>query len=142
MPKEVKAKAATKARKSKTEGAKGEKKKRAPKDKNAPKRAMPAYLIYSNEVREQVKKENPKASFGELGKLIGEQWKSMSEKQKKPYEEKSKKDKERYAKEMSTYESGGGAPSKKPAAKASKKKEEEEEEEDEEEEEEEEEEDE
>lgn len=46
--------------------AKGGKKKRKKKDPNAPKRPMTAYLLYSNDIRKQVKEENPDFSFGDI----------------------------------------------------------------------------
>jgi len=38
-----------------------------------------------------------------VGKLLGEKWKELNEKEKKPYEEKAKKDKERYENEKASY---------------------------------------
>ena len=38
----------------------------AKKDKNAPKRALSAYMFFSQDWRERVKAENPDASFGML----------------------------------------------------------------------------
>lgn len=45
----------------------GVKKARAKKDKDAPKRGRSAYMFYSQAVRDDVKKENPEATFGEVG---------------------------------------------------------------------------
>ena len=36
------------------------------KDKNAPKRALSAYMFFSQDWRERIKAENPDAGFGEL----------------------------------------------------------------------------
>lgn len=38
----------------------------------------------------QLKEENPGVSFGELAKLISEQWKSISAEEKVPYENMAK----------------------------------------------------
>ena len=38
-----------------------------------------------------------------MGKILGEKWKELSDKEKKPYEEKAKKDKERYESEKASY---------------------------------------
>lgn len=43
-------------------------KKRAKKDKNAPKRGLSAFMFYSNAVRDEVKKDNPGIAFGEVGR--------------------------------------------------------------------------
>eukprot|EP00887_Chlorella_sp_A99_P002324 scaffold10.g2324.t1 len=74
------------------------------KDPNAPKRPQSAYFIFMNENREKIKKENPEATFGQIGKIAGEQWKALSDKEKEPYTKKAEKDKERYEKEKAAYE--------------------------------------
>ena len=53
------------------------------KDPNAPKRALAPYMFYCKDQREVLKAQNPDVSFGELGKLLGESWKSLSDKEKK-----------------------------------------------------------
>ena len=42
-------------------------------------------MVFSSEQRETVKKANPEASFGELGKLLGVAWKQLSEEEKAKY---------------------------------------------------------
>ncbi|OMH79994.1 Non-histone chromosomal protein 6 [Zancudomyces culisetae] len=66
------------------------------KDKTGPKRSLSAYMFFSQENREKVKRDNPSATFGELGKLLGEMWKGLSDTQKKPYNDKAAADKQRY----------------------------------------------
>ena len=88
----------------KTKGGKGGKKK---KDKNAPKGASSAYMHFAKAKRAQIKDENPEATFGGIGKLIGEAWKEASEEEKKRYEEEAAADKERYDKEMEAYKKKG-----------------------------------
>lgn len=92
MPKETRAKRAT--------GKRGTKK-----DPNAPKRALSAYMFFANDQREVVRGENPTASFGQIGKLLGEKWKSLTESEKKPYEDKAAEDKKRYEEEKHAYQS-------------------------------------
>ncbi|ORX60417.1 hypothetical protein DM01DRAFT_1332570 [Hesseltinella vesiculosa] len=70
--------------------------KRNKKDPNAPKRGLSAYMFFSQANRDKVKAESPNASFGELGKILGEKWRAMSDAQKKPYIEMAEKDKARY----------------------------------------------
>ena len=82
---------------------------KAKKDPNAPKRALSAYMFYSQENREKIKSENPEASFGEMGRIMGERWKTMTDAQKKSYVEKSDRDKSRYEKEKAEYQGRGGA---------------------------------
>ncbi|PVU95523.1 hypothetical protein BB561_001772 [Smittium simulii] len=74
------------------------------KDENAPKRGLSAYMFFSQEYREKVKKENPDATFGQLGKILGEMWKTMTDEQKKPYALKAEKDKQRYETEKANYQ--------------------------------------
>ncbi|KAG0649934.1 Non-histone chromosomal 6 [Hyphodiscus hymeniophilus] len=92
MPKEKTTKRATKA--------KGEKKK---KDPNAPKRGLSAYMFFANEQRENVRDENPGITFGQVGKVLGERWKALNEKQRAPYEAKAAQDKKRYEDEKASY---------------------------------------
>ncbi|EAS32643.1 non-histone chromosomal protein 6 [Coccidioides immitis RS] len=83
-----------------TKGRRAEKKK---KDPNAPKRGLSAYMFFANEQRENVREENPGISFGQVGKLLGERWKALSDKQRAPYEEKAAADKKRYEDEKANY---------------------------------------
>lgn len=64
-----------------------EKKKRK-KDPNAPKRPLSAFLIYSGEVRGEVKAKNPSDKIGDVAKKIGIMWGALTDEQKKPYQEK------------------------------------------------------
>ncbi|KAF2843422.1 hypothetical protein M501DRAFT_994342 [Patellaria atrata CBS 101060] len=98
MPKE---KATT--RKSKKADAGGKKKK----DPNAPKRGLSAYMFFANEQREKVREDNPGIKFGEVGKILGEKWKALSEKQRQPYESKAAADKKRYEEEKVAYANAG-----------------------------------
>merc|ERR1739848_528708 len=75
-----------------------------PKDKNAPKRASTAFFIFANEIRDQVKAENPDASIGEIGKILGEQWGSLSDSEKATYQAKSEKAKAAYQKTLAKYQ--------------------------------------
>ena len=45
------------------------KKKQKKKDPNKPKRNLSAFFIYSNAVREDVRKENPEAKFGDIARV-------------------------------------------------------------------------
>ncbi|KAF7727452.1 Non-histone chromosomal protein 6 [Apophysomyces ossiformis] len=90
-------------RSAKTAGDDDKKKKRA-KDPNAPKRGLSAYMFFSQENRQKVKDENKDASFGTIGKILGEKWKNMSDEEKKPYIEKAEADKKRYEEEKAAAE--------------------------------------
>jgi HMG (high mobility group) box len=74
------------------------------KDPRAPKRALSAYMFFSQDWRERIRHENPEASFGwsfslvlvsltwaegfwllvgEVGKLLGAKWKELDDEEKK-----------------------------------------------------------
>lgn len=91
-------------------------KKRTKKDPNKPKRALSAYMFFVQDYRERIKAENPEATFGDVGKLLGIKWREMNENEKKPYEAKAKADKERADRENADYKAEGKASKK--AAKA------------------------
>ncbi|KAF2644989.1 HMGB family protein [Massarina eburnea CBS 473.64] len=95
MPKEKTTRGKGKASKADT----GKKKK----DPNAPKRGLSAYMFFANDQRDKVREENPGIKFGEVGKMLGERWKSLSEKQRQPYEAKAAADKKRYEQEKEAY---------------------------------------
>lgn len=65
-------------------------------------------MLWLNEHREQIKKENPGVKVTEIAKKGGEMWRDL--KDKSIWEEKALKDKERYNAEMKNYKpsSSGG----------------------------------
>ena len=56
-------------------------------------------MFFSSAERERVKAENPEASFGELGKILGARWKEMDDAAREPYVAKAAEDKARYERE-------------------------------------------
>ena len=81
---------------------KKEKKEKKKKDPNAPKRATTAYFYFMDEVRDQVKEENPDVKPAERTKIMGKMWRELEDKSK--YEEMNENDKVRYKKEKEEYE--------------------------------------
>ena len=75
------------------------------KDPNAPKRASNAYMIFCKERRAQLKLDRPDLPFGQLGKRLGELWRSMSAEEKRVYEDRATGDRDRYKGEMNSYQS-------------------------------------
>lgn len=53
-------------------------------------------------------------SPGDVGKILGEKWKELTEKERKPYDEKARVDKERYETEKARYQSVSGSASASP----------------------------
>lgn len=76
---------------------------RRKKDPNAPKRALSAYMFFANENRDIVRAENPGITFGQVGRILGEKWKALSDEEKQPYEAKAEADKKRYESEKELY---------------------------------------
>jgi hypothetical protein len=76
----------------------------AAKDPNRPKRGKSAFLFFSAERRPAIVKQNKDASFAEIGRLIGSEWRFCKDRSK--YNRLATKDKARYAAEMAKY--GGG----------------------------------
>jgi hypothetical protein len=88
-------------------------------------------MFFANDKRDKVREDNPGIKFGEylclscapllptaqaddtvageVGKLLGEKWKELTDKDKKPYEDKAKVDKERYEAEKRTYQGASPA---------------------------------
>ena len=87
------------------DGKKKRKKKKAKKNKdpNKPKRNMSPYLIFSCANRADIKAKNPDATFGELTRIIAQEYKDLPDKEKKKWVKKASKDKARYVQEMKAY---------------------------------------
>ncbi|CAN1189554.1 High mobility group B protein 13 [Linum perenne] len=77
------------------------KKTKKERDPLKPKQPMSAFFIFSNERWAALHTENKNVT--EVAKIAGEEWKTMTEKQKAPYEEMAKKNKESYLIEMEAY---------------------------------------
>lgn len=59
-------------------GAPGVRKQRRKKDKNAPKRALSAFMFFSNDIRDTVKREMPELEFLQISMEIGRRWKEIT----------------------------------------------------------------
>eukprot|EP00164_Ancoracysta_twista_P003831 GFYU01005140.1.p1 GENE.GFYU01005140.1~~GFYU01005140.1.p1 ORF type:complete len:771 (-),score=292.95 GFYU01005140.1:79-2391(-) len=96
-----------KKRKRKSDGddsdAKSTPKKRKKKDKNAPKKALSAFMVYSQEHRAAIRAENPEAKLGDVAKLLGQKWGSLTADEKAKYEAEAKVLKGKYDDEMAEY---------------------------------------
>lgn len=71
---------------------------------DAPKPPVSAYIHFSSDAREAIKKANPDAKLPELSKLLGAKWKDIGETEKKKFTDIASKDKARYEAEMVEYE--------------------------------------
>ncbi|KAI6181659.1 FACT complex subunit SSRP1 [Aphelenchoides besseyi] len=91
------------------------------KDKDGPKRASSAYIIWLTENRNNIKEDG--MSMADVSKKAGQLWKEMSDADKQPYNVKAQKDKERYEREKAEYKvtHGESSGTKRPAKKKSSK---------------------
>ncbi|KAI8578260.1 hypothetical protein K450DRAFT_247987 [Umbelopsis ramanniana AG] len=71
-------------------------------DKNAPIKPPSAYVMFSNQVRSELKDYN--MSFTDLAKIVGDRWKSISSEEKDQYDRTALKAKEEYLEALSKYE--------------------------------------
>jgi len=77
---------------------------KAKKEKKGYKQASSAYMFFAKENRDKIKKANKDATFGELGKLLGEAWQKASAKDKTKFEGLAAKDKVRATKDKAAWE--------------------------------------
>lgn len=80
-----------------------QKKRKRVKEVGEPKRAMTAFMFFSNCTRSDVVAEHPELKIGGIAKILGERWNNMSDEQKAPYQEMTNKDKERFAAENEIF---------------------------------------
>jgi hypothetical protein len=74
------------------------------KDSDAPKRGRSSFILFSNEVREEVRAKNASATTVEISKIIGTMWQALSQKKKMRFVTLAEKDRERYQEEKVAYE--------------------------------------
>ncbi len=65
-------------------------------EQKGPKRACSAYIHFSQAARPALKAKYPKEGVADIAKRTGEQWRSLSDKKKKPYQDMADADKARY----------------------------------------------
>lgn len=73
------------------------------KDPNAPKGPASAYILFQNDIRSAYKKEHPDMSNKELLRLIGDQWKTLSEDKKDFYRDQHGKAKKKHEVDLAAY---------------------------------------
>jgi len=77
--------------------------KKANKDPNKPKQPLSGYMRFVQDIRDDLKKENPGASITDIARLAGEKWRECSEADKEKYQKAYKKDKAKYDIAMQSY---------------------------------------
>lgn len=82
---------------------KAKKKKKKKKDLNKPKRNMSAFFFYMNANREQMKKQNGDAKFGDIAKTMSAKFKALNDTERSQWDELAAADKTRYLAQMKSY---------------------------------------
>lgn len=78
-------------------------KKKKKKDPNAPKRPLSSYMLFCQDHRKEVVKDNPKEPVTEIAKILGKMWKKVGATEKKKFDKEAEKRKEKYTQEMKKY---------------------------------------
>jgi hypothetical protein len=68
-----------------------------------PKKPLSSYIYFSQQIRDEIKKEKSDLSVNELMKEISARWQKASEEEKAPYNEMAHNDKKRYEDELNQY---------------------------------------
>merc|ERR1712105_166154 len=88
-----------------------------------PKRPMSAYFLWMNDVgRASVKEQNPGASITEVSKKCGEEWRAISDAEKKKYEKMQEEAKKKFEVDMKEWLENGGEEAMKQAKKEAQAK--------------------
>ena len=69
------------------------------KDPNRVKKPKSAYLFFCDEKRGAVQKKNPGKKMGDISKVLGQLWGSISDEERKVFQDLHEKDKDRYEEE-------------------------------------------
>ena len=77
---------------------------RLQKDPLCPKKPKSAYLFFGEATRTELMAASPGVRIDALSKLIGEEWRKLSDSDKEPYQKLAEDDQERYRQQMETYE--------------------------------------
>lgn len=65
-------------------------------DQNKPKRPLTAFMRYSATRRSVIRSENPQHSMIDISKIIGEEWRNLSNDKKRPFHDAAEKDHDKY----------------------------------------------
>ena len=80
-------------------GKKASKGKKAREAKDGPKKPKSAFMFYSQERRVTLKVEQPTLSITDASKVLGHEWKALTDQQKEKYQTLGEEDRKRYARE-------------------------------------------
>jgi len=75
---------------------KAAKKKKRKRGKDEPKKPLSSYMLFAQEHRPQVVKDNENANFTEIGKILGVKWKALSHERKDKYKKAAERERAKY----------------------------------------------
>jgi len=73
-------------------------------DPNKPKRPLTAFMRYSASRRKVIREKNPQHSMIQISKIIGEEWRGLTDDGKRPYHDAAAVDHEKYKKLKDAYD--------------------------------------
>ena len=73
-------------------------------DINKPKRPLTAFMRYSATRRSVIRNENPQHSMIDISKIIGEEWRNLSDDDKRPFHDAAEKDHDIYKVKKKAYD--------------------------------------
>eukprot|EP00474_Spongospora_subterranea_P010915 CRZ11373.1 hypothetical protein [Spongospora subterranea] len=79
------------------------KKKKRKIDPKAPKKPLGAYIRFCSANWERIRRENPKANFGEIGALVGKAWAETSDEDRMPFAQQEMLDRQQYEVDIERY---------------------------------------
>ncbi|XP_077399707.1 TOX high mobility group box family member 4b isoform X2 [Vanacampus margaritifer] len=82
-------------------GGRGGKKKKE--DPNEPQKPVPAYALFFRDTQAAIKGQNPKATIGEVSKIVATMWDSLGKEQKQVYKRKNELAKKDYLRALAEY---------------------------------------
>merc|ERR1719420_2367108 len=74
------------------------------KDPNAPKKPSTAFFLFMADNRQRVKDENPNITPAHIGKVLGEEWRELDQKDKAEYESTYEANLEQWRKDKAAYD--------------------------------------
>ena len=83
-------------------------KNKVPRDPNAPKRNISAYLLYQNAQRNTFMQANPGMTFGQLAKYTSAMYAELPPEEKDVWKRRAEDDKARYGRELAAYVPAAG----------------------------------
>ena len=81
----------------------GRNKRKRPRDPTLPKRNKGSFVVFAEQERPKIKSEFPEIKFTEMGVILGERWRALSQEEKEAFEAAARNDKDRYSHEMEDY---------------------------------------